>query len=739
MLLPRLLVASAAIAARISAAPVDPPQDSSEEPCAKVAGYVKDSKSDEIPAQVAHDCLKSVPVDKEGDEKLIDQLKTAWQWQSDLGYLKNAPDDWELGKLDADADLDKIKEKLSEYESEYDVQLAIQDITIKSGNFHWTWTPDILQVFAFERAVGIASISEDGKSPPKIYTSVDASKLAKGDKEGVSEIEQVNGEDVHLFLQKVASFNTFQDCDGRMNEVFYHGDTSSRGSFRQQKRFDGGSTELKFANGKIDKQDNTAATSQDWAGVKDGKSFFDTFCKGDLAKFANLDDFEKMGDTKPVPGGGNATRRGLSPYSVSSRAGPSDSLMKRAKLPGTYGSKAIVYENSGSLAGYFLEGDGYDNVAVLKIINFSPNDATGVEYQEALTEFLAKCVEGKKDKLIIDLRENTGGFTHLYMETFMQLFPGKVPYSAQNYRLTKPFEAIGGVADQIHSEEELKKEFEKLLPIHFDRDYRFWAFWRFKEAKNYDDWKSWDDFDGPMEVNGDKFTSPMRYDYSNKDFISIQRSETFAFSETEGEPPFKPENIVMLTDGLCGSSCACLHEDLKNLAGIKAIAIGGTTKEEPMQAVMGSKGGEVVPVYVSYTTSMVMTTAARNLKIKDAKNLEKALEGDKSIAHLLTRAGEDSTRIQMQNQLRAGDDSGTPLQYIYEAADCKIFYTAETYKFPDKAWKSVWDAFKDDFKDRCVKGSTGHKSSISGGFKPHGWVKGQLEKGGDKQGDESDK
>ena len=62
--------------------------------------------------------------------------------------------------------------------------------------------------------------------------------------------------------------------------------------------------------------------------------------------------------------------------------------------------------------------------------------------------------------------------------------------------------------------------------------------------------------------------------------------------------------------------------------------------------------------------------------------------------------------------------SGTPLQYIYEASDCKIFYTATTYADPDAAWKQAWDAFQDDSK--CVEGSTGHASSISGGFKAYG-------------------
>jgi hypothetical protein len=95
-----------------------------------------------------------------------------------------------------------------------------------------------------------------------------------------------------------------------------------------------------------------------------------------------------------------------------------------------------------------------------------------------------------------------------------------------------------------------------------------------------------------------------------------------------------------------------------------------------------------------------------------------ALSAVANVPQIITRAGDGASRLQSQDQVRKGDASGTPLQYIYEASDCKIFYTATTYADPDAAWKQAWDAFQDDSK--CVEGSTGHASSISGGFKAYG-------------------
>lgn len=92
------------------------------------------------------------------------------------------------------------------------------------------------------------------------------------------------------------------------------------------------------------------------------------------------------------------------------------------------------------------------------------------------------------------------------------------------------------------------------------------------------------------------------------------------------------------------------------------------------------------------------------------------------MAELQKRAGNAKTRVQMQLAMRKGDKSSTPLQYIYEAADCRIFYTHESFADPITIWKQVWDAYMQP-ENKCVKNSTGHKSGISGGFVPYGpWV-----------------
>lgn len=174
----------------------------------------------------------------------------------------------------------------------------------------------------------------------------------------------------------------------------------------------------------------------------------------------------------------------------------------------------------------------------------------------------------------------------------------------------------------------------------------------------------------------------------------------------------------MYTDALCGSSCASFHEELKNIAGIKAVTVGGRPEKRPIQTVTGTKGGEVTSL-INFpriaTKALNISTAIGAAGIKQTDETLNALA---NVPQIVTRVGDTSSRAQSQDQIRKGDKTATPLQFVYEASDCKIFFTAESFADPVAAWKQAWDAHQDSTK--CVEGSTGHKSSISGGFQPYG-------------------
>lgn len=162
-----------------------------------------------------------------------------------------------------------------------------------------------------------------------------------------------------------------------------------------------------------------------------------------------------------------------------------------------------------------------------------------------------------------------------------------------------------------------------------------------------------------------------------------------------------------------------MHEELKNNAGVESVTVGGRAIEGPIQAVSGTKGGEVVAMTTAITYADHMRNISRTFDLKSYPANEATLDELIDTPELQKRAGNPSTRISPQLKVRKGDKTSTPLQYTYEAADCKIFYTHESFADPETIWKQVYDAYLEPEK-KCVKGSTGHKSSISGGFVPYG-------------------
>ncbi|PSN68882.1 hypothetical protein BS50DRAFT_609174 [Corynespora cassiicola Philippines] len=706
----------------------------SGEPCAVVAEY--ETTSSFVPAQFAYECLQSVPVDQAGNSALIDELKVLWQWQSEYGYLKNTPEDWEYGNLDIDAELDNIKNNLGSFASELDVQIALQNITTKTGNYHFNYQPDILQVFSWERDIGVVSLSEDGKQLPKLYTNYDAQALSSG--ENVSEITQINGQDPYDYLKRLGEWEQYLDTDGRINTLLYKGDTDMWGSFARHTAYDGPSTNFTFANGSTLDVDNWAQINYPFDGVSDGESFFEQFCTGSIisASFgANTKDKEnddeeeddapkpslifpdRLGPHAHIPHSGKAQlyypgRLGPQPHI------PHSTYHRRNKRQSDSFDNyptAVIEAESGAVAGYFLSGTGYEDVAVLKIITFSPDgDDTGNEFQSVIRTFLSECESQQKTKLIIDLRENGGGATHLLLDAFMQLFPEMEPFSGQRYRITPQFSSIGDSVEEIYKSPDLLEQYELGTLSYLNDTFRYWSYWNFRNAQG-ENFDSWDEFNGPLNFNSDSFTQTMRYNYSNNDITSI-RVEDFYFVNGTRPTIFSPENVLMYTDALCGSSCASFHEELKNIAGVHSVTVGGRPENRPIQAVTGTKGGEVVPVYFFplYASTMINVTEV----LRGGTFNVDAVEPTANASQVMLRAGNGQSRLQSQDQVRKGEKEGVPLQFIYEAADCKVFYTAESWVDPDAAWKQAWDAFADDSK--CVEGSTKHASSISGGYKPYG-------------------
>ena len=219
------------------------------------------------------------------------------------------------------------------------------------------------------------------------------------------------------------------------------------------------------------------------------------------------------------------------------------------------------------------------------------------------------------------------------------------------------------------------------------------------------------DFYGPVHRHGGSFTNLLRYNLL--DAYSLSTPVYGYINDTRPQPQtFLPDNIAIVSDGFCGSTCAVFAELMKTQAGVQAIAVGVRKQYSPMQWIGGSKG----------TNDQYMTTIAN--RIDEAIHLASPAQKARfapyiranllpSIKQMIKRLGAYPTdAVNFHNNIRKGDITATPLQLVYVAADCRLFYTADMLHHQSLVWQRVYDIKWGNAT--YMKGSTGQPSSVKG-------------------------
>jgi hypothetical protein len=114
----------------VSSSPV--PQASNKSfACSQIQSWLTPNTNCQLnfsaPAQLAWDCLQSIPLNATGADQLAQSLKPYIQFQSTLSWLKNPPTEYAdklFGSVDLIGGLDQIVEKIKgeKYSGEYNVR-----------------------------------------------------------------------------------------------------------------------------------------------------------------------------------------------------------------------------------------------------------------------------------------------------------------------------------------------------------------------------------------------------------------------------------------------------------------------------------------------------------------------------------------------------------------------------------------------------------------------------------------
>jgi hypothetical protein len=131
MVFSRVLVA-ASLASIVASTPLQlHPRQNASTPCAQVSASVAAQASaatPTVPAELAHDCITSVPLNKDATLKLLDAVVPYFRWQSNTVWLKDPPAEYAekvQPAVDIWGELETIRSKVEagEYDNEFDVCL----------------------------------------------------------------------------------------------------------------------------------------------------------------------------------------------------------------------------------------------------------------------------------------------------------------------------------------------------------------------------------------------------------------------------------------------------------------------------------------------------------------------------------------------------------------------------------------------------------------------------------------
>jgi hypothetical protein len=313
------------------------------EPCAVISSAIAAMPSGGrpiVPAELGVQCLQSVPLDKEGNAKLIDDLKLYVKWQSNIAYLKNPPADYTEKPVDVVGELDKLKAQLSTsgIASEYDFQMKVMNVFDRAYDNHFVWQPDILaSAMQFQRPPGteLVSISKDGVAVPEIYTYRDVLKANNDTSFKPSPVQMIDGVAARDYLANASALGDFHDADTRWNAMFpsqalIASGTTFLGAFRTG-MYTGPNTTMQFANGTEYSMPNLAVVFGNFTNINNGQDFFKKFCSG------------------PQP-------------TVQTAAQPTNSTAAAAApAPSHIGyPKAEMLNPNLAVGGYYLSGAGYE-------------------------------------------------------------------------------------------------------------------------------------------------------------------------------------------------------------------------------------------------------------------------------------------------------------------------------------------------------------------------------------------
>lgn len=511
-------------------------------------------------------------------------------------------------------------------------------------------------------------------------------------------VTKINGEDSITFLtnQGLKFVNT-QDQDSQWNAMLQnYAQPDAISPVAGSIIYQGDNLTLEYENGQKISQDSYALirSTADFRNINSGEDFYNKFCN-------------------PAANPSNGTATGAQPTPP-----PPGTLQPPAPaLPG-FPTPAIRDSGANATAGYFLTGTGYDDVAVLSVLGFAPlgsGNFDTIEYisnfQKIVGDFLAMSKSAGKKRLVIDVSANGGGLVAAGYELYSQIFPGTPLFQADNLRRSESLVQIANIADANLGKilalngqtigRNASLETQALLALAQSSVVGNLLPGGVYSAGNRVNYTSTQQIISPVMLHGDSFTS---YQSTPQNQTDSQFNLTGVGNRANPPPAvFTPENVVILTDGFCGSTCTLFTYLMIMQNNIKTVAVGGRPQTGPMQSVGGVEGAQVFDledIGQAASAAFFLATPEQQSQLNNSE-LGILAEG-----YVLDRAAQPGAAgaVNGKNAF-SHTDAQTPLQFLNQPANCRFFYTKDMIYGPEAVWKRAVDAAFNDPNQFCVEGS----------------------------------
>ncbi|KAK8052192.1 hypothetical protein PG993_003577 [Apiospora rasikravindrae] len=662
-------------------------------------------------------CLSSVPFYADPALRFLEYYNTTLQFQSTLAYLKSPPGGYQQPAIDVVDIIHRIETNVTAgyYQNQYEFEVDLQKLVLAIHDAHVYLDIGITTPFVYGSPYSISSVSIDGKEPPKPYLTEDIQQAqSDGWTWTPSPISQINGRDVVEYLTDFASLNSigYLESHAEWNALMGHPAQDIQG---WPNVWQGATTfypgdELTFTF-----ENATGPLETFWIAY-----YTYPLSTGPIATSGDMYNFFALGLYPAIDGAP------AQPASESNTVGKRDAQTETndedfadpsgddgnwsVESYGAYPEHPDVHQpdlqvsGGGIVTGYFLHEL---STGVLSLPSFSQYGDYINNFTQSVQEFIDGAVSNGLSKIIIDLQQNSGGEVVLVMDTFLRFFPRHEPFAGSRRRSHRLGNILGNATTTWWN----------TLDPENDNDFEDWELGLVDEwvitprvnAETGKNFANWREYAGPKHSHGDDFTLVERYNLSDPIFIYEMfggNLPTDYLEDTDSMTVehWDPKDVVLLTDGLCSSACSMFVE-LMTRKGARTIAMGGRPASGPMQAASGSRGARAYSsdsLDADLAVAGIVDEAANQTLPNIPPNAKTRDPGLWSAAYFNLR---DQIR---EDEFRSGD--AVPLQFKYEAADCRLYYTLRNLYNMTQQWTDAHDAAWGD-GSRCVAGSTGYSTT----------------------------